>query len=70
MKSEDLIRENLSSKLGIWIGDERARSERLKEHIIMLDWVLSDCILIRDIDEIIEEAEDKIIQIGDDEDEN
>ena len=58
MKQEIKIRENLNAKLGIWLSGFN-RSERLKEHIIMLDWVLNNE-NIRTIEEIIKELEDKI----------
>jgi len=52
MKTKELIEENLNQKIGGWLAG--FKEEKLKEHIIMLDWVLTDG-LIRNIDEIIKE---------------
>ena len=52
MKTKEFIEENLNQKLGGWMAGFRKGG--IEEHIIMLDWVLSDG-MIRDIDEIIKE---------------
>lgn len=57
MKYEEQVRENMIQKVAIWASG--MHSEKLKEHIRMLDWVLSPVDeTIRDIDEIIEEYVD------------
>jgi len=58
MKSEEEIRNNLNAKLGILLSEQNT-SNKLKEHIRMLDWVLNDG-FVRNIEEIINEAKDKI----------
>lgn len=52
MKSESNIFINLVSKLAIWKADGN-RSERLQEHIRMLDWVLIKEMPIRSIEQIV-----------------
>jgi len=52
MKNENLIKQNLYSKIAIWTTNFN-RSEELKHHIIMLDWVVSDFSTIRDIETIV-----------------
>ena len=51
MKKEKLIKECLNQKLGILISGFNSSME-LKEHIRMLDWVLTDG-RVRSIDTII-----------------
>ena len=51
MKNRELIEENLNQKIGGWLAG--FREDKIKEHIIMLDWVLNDIKFIREIDEII-----------------
>jgi hypothetical protein len=51
MKNEALIRINYFQKLAGWMTG-KFREEKLKEHIRMLDWVLSRDIEMRSIEEI------------------
>lgn len=56
MKKEILVKANLMQKIVIWnVGDD-VRSERLKEHIVMLDWVWNDSDYIRDIEDIANDS--------------
>jgi hypothetical protein len=64
MKSEILIRVNYNMKLGLWLGSEGHRSEKLKEHIRMLDWVLSDSEEVRSIETIVAERQFKSLPSG------
>ncbi len=52
MKSEELIKENLIQKIGgLFAG---FNTEKIKEHIRMLDWVLNDG-FVRNIDDIVKD---------------
>jgi len=54
MKSENLIKQNLYSKIALWMTNFN-RSDKLKHHIIMLDWVVSDFSTTRDIETIVKD---------------
>ena len=53
MKTEEKIKQNLIAKIGGMLAGYGG--EKIKDHIIMLDWVLSDEMSIRNIDEIVED---------------
>jgi hypothetical protein len=64
MKTETEIRTNLFQKLGIWLTVPGRRDERLKEHIRMLDWVLTGAEECRSIEEIVTEASTRKLPYG------
>lgn len=53
MKSKTTILGNLFQKIALWNTNFDGRSDDLKNHIIMLDWVISKYPFIRDIDIIV-----------------
>lgn len=55
MKSKILILANLIQKIAIWKSDF-SREDRLKDHIIMLDWVISNIPHTRDINTIVDDV--------------
>lgn len=56
MTKEEFIKTNLIQKIAGYLAGYGG--DRIKEHIIMLDWVLNDGVA-RDIHEIIEDYKQK-----------
>ena len=52
MKNKLKIYINLTQKIGLWLAGKQWQSDELKEHIRMLDWVVSTENM-RDIDTIV-----------------
>lgn len=57
MKSKEIIEANLQQKIALFLAGY-GKEEHILDHIILLDWVLSDKATIRTINEIIKERGD------------